>query len=59
MTRREIVGNSLIMIIAGYETTANTLSFLSYCLAYNPKVQKQAYEEIKDTIEKFVSWCEI
>ena len=56
MTRTEIVGNSLIMIFAGYETTSSTLSFLCHCLAYNPEVQEKLYQEIVETLKKFVSF---
>ncbi|KAJ8303849.1 hypothetical protein KUTeg_017432 [Tegillarca granosa] len=46
LTRNEIYGNSLIFMVAGYDTTANTLTFGSYCLATNPDVQDKLIEEI-------------
>lgn len=45
----EIEANSLTFFIAGYDTTANTLSFACYCLATNPEIQDKVFEEI-DTV---------
>ena len=33
LTAREIVDNSMMFLIAGYDTTANTLSYVTYLLA--------------------------
>ena len=35
-------------ILAGYETTGNTLAFISYLLALNPEVQEELQREIQD-----------
>ncbi|XP_041421152.1 cytochrome P450 3A21-like isoform X1 [Xenopus laevis] len=45
----EIMAQSLIFIMAGYETTSTTLMFLTYHLARHPDVQKKLEEEI-DTL---------
>jgi cytochrome P450 len=50
----EIEANSLTFFIAGYDTTANTLSFACYCLATNPEIQDKVFEEI-DTVLTEVS----
>ncbi|XP_071101657.1 cytochrome P450 3A29-like [Haliotis cracherodii] len=47
LTTDEIVGQGIIFFIAGYETTASTLAFVSHSLAMNPDVQEKAYKEIK------------
>jgi len=54
LTRTEIVGNSMLMILAGYETTGNSLVFLAYNLAAYPDVQEKLRQEIDDTFEKYV-----
>jgi len=36
LTKDEIVGNTFLLLLAGYETTANTLSMCVYLLAANP-----------------------
>ena len=46
----EIQANANTFFIAGYDTTANTLSFACYCLATNPDVQTKVFEEINDVL---------
>lgn len=38
----------MLFLIAGYETTANSLSYLIYHLMLNPEIQEQCYHEIMD-----------
>ncbi|KAK4191431.1 cytochrome P450 [Podospora australis] len=45
----EIVGNAFIMIVAGHETTANTLHFALLELANNPAAQRRLQQDI-DTL---------
>nr|XP_039265290.1 cytochrome P450 3A5-like [Styela clava] len=52
MTKTEIVGNSMLMILAGYENTGGTMSFLAYCLAQNPEIQTKVQEEIDEMFEE-------
>ena len=47
----EIVAQSIFFLLAGYETSSNTLSFTLYCLALNPDVQDKLRKEIKEAIE--------
>uniref|UniRef100_A0A6I8SNP0 Testis and ovary specific PAZ domain containing 1 n=3 Tax=Xenopus tropicalis TaxID=8364 RepID=A0A6I8SNP0_XENTR len=42
----EILAQSLIFIMAGYETTSTTLMFLAYNIATHPDVQRKLEEEI-------------
>jgi len=44
----------MIMLIGGYETTANTITLLAYCAATDPEVQEKLYKEIIETKEKYV-----
>ena len=46
LSAKEIVDNSVTFLIAGYETTANTLSYASYLLAINPDIQEKLQSEI-------------
>jgi len=52
MTKKEVTGNALIMISAGYETTAQSLTFLAYNLANNQHVQDKLREEILEAVDR-------
>ena len=41
----------MVFLIAGYETTANTLQSAVYLLAKNPDVQDQLHEEVINICE--------
>ena len=45
----------MIMLIGGYETTANTMIFLAYCIAEDKEVQEKLYKELLETKKKYVS----
>ncbi|XP_054157194.1 uncharacterized protein LOC128955546 [Oppia nitens] len=47
ITEDDVLASSLLFIIAGYETTASLLTFLTYNLAMNDECQQKLYEEIK------------
>ncbi|VDI18298.1 Hypothetical predicted protein, partial [Mytilus galloprovincialis] len=46
----ELIENAVTFFIAGYDTTANTLSFACYCLATNKDVQDKCIEEIDNIL---------
>ena len=46
LTDEEIVAHAVVFILAGYETTANTLACTSYLLALNPDIQEKLQSEI-------------
>lgn len=54
LTRTEIVGNAMVLVLAGYENTANTLGFLSYNFAQYPEYQTRVQEEIDAAIKRDV-----
>jgi len=47
-----LVATAFIMLVAGYDTTGMTLSYLTYELAKNPEVQQQLQEEVDAAFEK-------
>jgi len=46
----EIMAQSFLFLLAGYETTASTLQFIAYELAHQPDVQEKCYEQIMDVL---------
>uniref|UniRef100_A0A672LTL8 Hydroperoxy icosatetraenoate dehydratase n=1 Tax=Sinocyclocheilus grahami TaxID=75366 RepID=A0A672LTL8_SINGR len=48
MTEDEIVGQSFIFLLAGHETSSNTLAFACYLLALHPEFQKKLQEEVDE-----------
>ena len=51
ITEDEILANAFVFFIAGYETTATTLSFATYELTLNPDVQQKLYEEVMSSVD--------
>lgn len=45
---REVIGNLYIFLLAGHETTANSLAFTFALLSLNPDAQHKMYEEVMD-----------
>lgn len=52
LTEEEIVSNSMLFFLVGYETTATTVAWMLYNLALYPDVQEKLYDEVKRTLEK-------
>lgn len=48
----ELVAQCIVFFLAGYETTASTLSFVTYSLALNPDVQERLIQEIDDALKE-------
>lgn len=55
MTRDEIIGNSLLMILAGYDNTGNTMCYLAYNFAFYPETQTRVQMEIDEMLRAGVS----
>jgi cytochrome P450 len=52
LTEDEITGNAMLFLLAGYDTTASTMTFMAYCLGTNPESQKKLIEEIDSILGK-------
>ncbi|EGT38206.1 hypothetical protein CAEBREN_23870 [Caenorhabditis brenneri] len=46
LTFDEIIGQLFVFLLAGYDTTALSLSYTSYLLATHPEIQKKLQEEV-------------
>ncbi len=55
LTADEIVAQLFVFLLAGFDTTANSLSYLSYCFAKNPEAMHFAQQEIDDVCTEEVS----
>ncbi|RNA30710.1 Cytochrome P450, partial [Brachionus plicatilis] len=53
LTNKEILSQSILFLLAGYETTAQTLCYVAYNLAMNPVYQKKLCQEIDTVLEKY------
>ncbi|XP_076809898.1 cytochrome P450 3A31-like [Clavelina lepadiformis] len=53
LTKQEITANAILMLIAGFETTANALTYLTYNLATHKHVQEKLTEEIEETLKEY------
>jgi cytochrome P450 len=51
ITEDEVVATALVFLVAGYDTTGMTLSFLAYAMSKNPKIQEKLHEEIDQAFE--------
>ncbi|KAM8713421.1 hypothetical protein ACLKA7_013698 [Drosophila subpalustris] len=50
--QHELAAHAFVFLKAGYEQTANTLSFVLYELALNTDIQSQVRQEVKQAMEK-------
>ncbi|KAI6242035.1 putative cytochrome P450 CYP13A8 [Aphelenchoides fujianensis] len=48
MTTGEVMGQCMVFLLAGFDTTANTLAFTAYYLAKNPEVQEKLRRETEE-----------
>uniref|UniRef100_A0A8C4HW97 Thromboxane-A synthase n=1 Tax=Dicentrarchus labrax TaxID=13489 RepID=A0A8C4HW97_DICLA len=55
ITEDEIVGQAFVFLLAGYETSSNTLAFTCYLLAIHPECQVKVQEEVDDFFTRHVS----
>ena len=55
LTHEEVLAQSLMFLLAGFETTANALAFFGYLMAVNGDCQEKLIAEIDDTLKGQVS----
>ncbi len=55
LTEQEILSQAILFLLAGYETTATTLTFLTHSLALNPECQDKLYNEVHRVVGDKVS----
>ena len=48
LSEDEIIAQSVVFLLAGYETTASTLTYCLYELSMNEDIQERLYEEISE-----------
>jgi cytochrome P450 len=54
LTNAEILSQAVLFLMAGYETTAATLEFITYNLAKHPQAQQKLCDEIDQVLDKHV-----
>lgn len=53
----DVAANTMLYMIAGYETSATTGQFAAYQLALNPHIQARARQEVDSVLEKYGGEC--
>ena len=51
MSMNTVVSNSILFLLAGYDTVAGSLSFVTYLLAKNTNCQNALRKELKNIIQ--------
>ncbi|CAL1529342.1 unnamed protein product [Lymnaea stagnalis] len=51
MSEEELMGQSMLIMFAGFETTATTLMMCLHLLAKHPDTQEKMYEEIENVVQ--------
>ena len=46
LTDEEIIANAWVFLLGGFETTANTVTYMSYLLATHPEIQEKVHQEM-------------
>ena len=46
----EIISQCMIFFVAGFQTTASTLSFFAHSIATNPDIQEKLCQEIEEKL---------
>lgn len=55
ITKSEFTGNAFVIVFAGFETTANALTFTLYLLAKHPQVQQKLRQQLADKLKKLTN----
>ncbi|CAN8007777.1 unnamed protein product [Ixodes pacificus] len=52
LSSEEVIMNTTILFLGGFETSATALSFITYALGKHPDVQEKVRQEVKDVLNK-------
>uniref|UniRef100_A0A4D5RQS0 Putative cytochrome n=1 Tax=Ixodes scapularis TaxID=6945 RepID=A0A4D5RQS0_IXOSC len=52
LSSEEVIMNSTVLFIGGFETSATSLSFITYALGKYPDVQEKVRQEVKDVVNE-------
>ncbi len=47
---KEILGQALVFLVAGFETTSVLMSFFFYVMGTEPAIQEKVYDEIRQEL---------
>ncbi|GMR58319.1 hypothetical protein PMAYCL1PPCAC_28514, partial [Pristionchus mayeri] len=59
LTRDEIIAQCFLFIMAGFDTSASALSFVTYLLALHPQVQEKVREEARAVMVQDPDWTKL
>ena len=51
ISEEEIIATAMVFLVAGYDTTGMTLSFLAYQMSINPELQERLHQEVDQAYE--------
>lgn len=52
LTDEVLIGQSILFLLAGFETSSTLLTFACYELAVHPEIQERARTEVREALEK-------
>lgn len=57
LTEAQVIAQSVLFLIAGFETSSTLLTFMCYELAINQEIQEKLREEILTVLKKYDGKC--
>ncbi|KAF8359511.1 hypothetical protein PRIPAC_94506 [Pristionchus pacificus] len=59
LTRDEIIAQCFLFMMAGFDTSASAMSFVTYLLAMHPEVQEKVRDEIQAVMSEDSDWSRL